>query len=1085
MIVNFTRYSYGCSVVLLTLVFILMSNFANGQGTTDARVSVSGTIKDGGDGTFVPGVSISISDSKAGTVSNIDGAFTIKANVGSTLTFSIVGYLPSTYKVKGPEANVAIVLRRDKTDLKDVVVIGYQEASRKSVTASVTSVNPKNLLDVPTPSLGALLQGRAPGLDVQNFSGEPGVRSNIVMRGNTAVSRNINSDFTTAQGKASLARALSGPLYVIDGVPQSTEDIAAINYGSGTNTDALAGIAVNDIQSIDILKDASASAIYGSRGAGGVIIITTKRGITGKPKIDFSAYHGITDMPTLDKIVIGAEERRGKMALIQHYGQYLNLNNIPQILTDSLNPAFNNANDYQGQLYQTGQVGNYDLSVSGGTNLINYRYSLNYYDEEGIIKKSGFQRYSFSSTTGLNLSPKLNISTIVRYARSDRPRSINDLSGGYGPFNGGYYASSPLPSSLLYLSPANAAFIFGNTTNQTDRNSDDNLSISPVIDWKISKKFTFNTVISYTAHSARSDSYTPGAVRRDGTGAASSFVENRNNYLMSNALQYTTGFGKNHTLNLLLGQNTEYMEYRATISTAVGIPNDQIRTVTVLDKNLASTSTDLLQSGIQTGFLRVNYGFKGRYLLSAVMNADASSRFGRNNRWGYFPSVSAGWVVSDEPWLENQRSWLTLLKLRASYGETGRQPDGGDNYLSYNTYNIGAGGFPGSTNPSTGTNQSLTYNGVPAISLNFDKGLSNPGLSWEKTSQSNLGLDITLLNGRFSVVTDAYVKSTHGGIFTLAVPITTGYSTNTANAIGVRNTGVEMQFIANIFEPAKPFQWQFLLNIAHNDNIITSLPNGGRDIYLDKYLLRQGQPINTYNTFKATGIYRTDADVPVNPVTGAVLNFYGYPFRGGDPIWQDSNGDGVLDATDYVPTGNPNPKLTGGFSNTFSYKRFTLDIFCTFTAGRQIYDDYLAGRLSQLVPTDDGDPNPLHSISTHSLPDLSGINYWYNPGDNAQYPSLSSVTGTRYKYALVSSQWVESGTYLRIKKVSLGYSFNPALLERIHVKRLRVYGLVDNLKIFQKSKNVPDAEQVDAFGVYSGSGYPLPKKFTFGLDVSL
>jgi hypothetical protein len=177
--------------------------------------------------------------------------------------------------------------------------------------------------------------------------------------------------------------------------------------------------------------------------------------------------------------------------------------------------------------------------------------------------------------------------------------------------------------------------------------------------------------------------------------------------------------------------------------------------------------------------------------------------------------------------------------------------------------------------------------------------------------------------------------------------------------------------------------------------------------------------------------------------------------------------------------------LTGGFSNTFSYKRFTLDIFCTFTAGRQIYDDYLAGRLSQLVPTDDGDPNPLHSISTHSLPDLTGINYWYNPGDNAQYPSLSSVTGTRYKYALVSSQWVESGTYLRIKKVSLGYSFNPALLERIHVKRLRVYGLVDNLKIFQKSKNVPDAEQVDAFGVYSGSGYPLPKKFTFGLDVSL
>jgi TonB-linked SusC/RagA family outer membrane protein len=1082
MTVNFTKCSYRCTVLLLTLSLTLIAVFTNAQ---DARVNISGIVTDGGDGQPLPGVSISLSDSKSGTVSGVDGGFTLKANIGSTLTFKLLGYLPFTYKVKTPDTKVDVQLKRDQTDLKDVVVIGYQEVSRKNVTASVTSVNPKSLLDVPTPTLDALLQGRAPGLDVQNFSGEPGVRSNVVMRGNTAVSRNINSDFTSSAGKASLARALSGPLYVIDGVPQSTEDIAAINYGSGTNTDALAGIAVNDIQSIDILKDASASAIYGSRGAGGVIIITTKRGITGKPKVDFSTYHGITDMPNLDKVVIGAEERRAKMALINHYGSYNNLNNIPQILTDSLNPAFNNANDYQGQLYRTGVVDNYDLSVNGGTNLINYRYSLNYYNEQGIIKKSGFQRYSFSGTTGLNLSPKLNISTQIRYNRADRPRSINDLSGGYGPFNGGYYASSPLPSSLLYLSAANKDFIFGNTSNQTDRNSDDNLSISPVIDWKISKKWNFNTVISYNAHTARVDSYTPGAVRRDGTGMASSFVENRNNYLMSNALQYTTGLGKNHTLNVLLGQNTEYMEYRATMSSAVGIPNDQIRTVTVLNKNLASTSSDLLQSGIQTGFLRVNYTYKGRYLLSAVMNADASSRFGRDNRWGYFPSVSGGWVISDEPWLKEQSSWLTLLKLRASYGETGRQPDGGDNYLSYNTYSIGAGNFPGSTNPATGTNQSFTYNGVPAVSLNFDKGLSNPKLSWEKTSQSNLGLDITLLNGRFNFVADAYVKTTHGGIFTLAVPVTTGYSTNTANAIGVRNTGVEMQIIANIFKPSAKFQWQFLLNIAHNDNMITSLPNGGRDIYLDKYLLRRGQPINTYNTFKATGIYKTDADVPVNPVTGQVLNFYGYPFRGGDPIWQDSNGDGILDATDYVPSGNPNPKLTGGFSNTFTYRRFTLDIFCTFTAGRKIYNDYLAGRLSQLVPTDDGDSNPLHSISTHSFPDLSDINYWQNAGDNAQYPSLSSVTGTRYKYALVSSQWVESGAYLRVKKISLGYTLAPALLERIHLKRVRVYGLVDNLYIFQKSKNVPDAEEVDAFGVYSGSGYPIPKKFTFGLDISL
>ena len=1086
MTVNFTKHSHRCVAMLLTFCLAVMSMTGIAQvKPVNEQIIVSGFVRDGSDGNPLPGVSVSISDSKSGAITNTDGSYSVKMKPGSMLTFTIVGYLPHSVTVREANAHLDIALPVDKKVLKDVVVIGYQEASRKTVTAAVTSINPKTLLDVPTPTFDALLQGRAPGLDVQNYSGEPGVRSNVVMRGNTAVSRTINSDFTSQAGKTSLARALSGPLYVIDGVPQTTEDIAAINYGSGTNTDVLAGISINDIQSIDILKDASAAAIYGSRGAGGVIIIKTKRGISGKPKIDFATYHGITEMPQLDKVLIGAEEGRAKMDLINHYGTWGTLKNIPQVLTDSLNPAFNNANDYEGGMFQTGRVDNYDLSISGGNNLINYRYGLNYYNEQGIIRKSGLKRYSFSSSTGLNLSPNLQINTQIRYSRLDRPRSISDLSGGFGPFNGGYYASSPLPTSLLYMTDANKDFIFGNASSATDQNSNDNLSISPTIDWKISKKFNFTTVISYTQTNSRADFYTPGAVRRDGTGKASSFVDKSNNYLMSNTLQFTTTAGKNHSFNFLAGQNTEYWEYRATLSSAIGIPNDQIHTVTVLNKNLASTSSDLLQSGIQSLFLRANYSYKERYLLSAVITADASSRFGKNNRWGYFPSVSAGWVISDEPALKDAANWLTLLKLRASYGVTGRQPDGGDNYLSYNTYKIGAGNFPGSNNPATGDNYAFGYNGVPAVSLNFDKGLTNNNLSWEKNTQSNLGLDVSLFNGRFNIVADAYIKNTNGGIFNLNVPVTTGYSILTANAIGIRNTGVELQVIANILPPSSKFQWQALLNLAHNDNIITSLPNGGRDIYLDKYLLRQGQPLNSYNVFRKTGIYQTDADVPVNKVTGQVLNFYGYPFKGGDPIWQDSNGDGILDATDYVPAGNPNPKVTGGFGNTFSYKNFTLYVFCTFTAGRKIFDDYLAGKLSQLVPTDDGDPNPYHSISTHAFPDLSDINYWQNPGDNATYPSLSSVNGTHYKYAMVSSAWIESGAYFRVKNVSLSYSFNQASLDKIHFKRLRIYAMADNVYLFKQSRNIPDPEQVDAFGIYSGSGYPIPRKFTLGLDLSL
>jgi hypothetical protein len=466
------------------------------------------------------------------------------------------------------------------------------------------------------------------------------------------------------------------------------------------------------------------------------------------------------------------------------------------------------------------------------------------------------------------------------------------------------------------------------------------------------------------------------------------------------------------------------------------------------------------------------------------MNADASSKFGPGNRVGFFPSLSAGWVISDEDFMKPASSWLTILKLRGSYGITGRQPDGGNNYLSFNSYNIGAGGFAGSSSPQTGVNLSTTYNGVAAISPNFNGGLSNNNLTWEHSKQANIGLDATFLDGRFNLVLDAYVKNTSKGIFDLFLPITTGYTTIQTNSIGTQNKGLEASFIAHYFNPHSAFQWETDFNIAYNTGEITSLPNGGRDIYIDKFLLRQGQPINEYNLFKQTGIYKTDKDVPVNPVTGSAINFYGYPFKGGDPIWKDSNGDGTLDATDYVPAGNPSPKFTGGFNNVFGYKNWSLSVFCTFTLGRDIYNDYLVGKLSHLVPNDDGDPDPYHDITHNAFPDLSGINYWKNPGDNATYPSLSSVSGTHYKYAAVSSAWVENGNYLRVKTVSLGYTFKPNVVKSLHLSRLRIYGMVDNLHIFQKS-NVPDAEEVDAYGIYNGSGYPIPKKFTLGLDLSL
>jgi TonB-linked SusC/RagA family outer membrane protein len=576
-------FYYACVIPIL----IALETFAvKAQNTpvTNPEVVVSGIVKDASE--TLPGASVVVTGSTTGVNTDVSGAFTIRVPKGKSITISMLGYLPQTITIAEAKPNLVVVLKTDQKNLKDVVIIGYQQVSRKTLSAAVTSVDPKTIADIPAPTFDALLQGRVAGLNVQNFSGEPGARSNVVLRGNTAVSRNIDNNTGSASGKASLARAISGPLYVIDGVPQSTEDIAAINYGSGTGTDLLAGIPIGDIENIDILKDASAAAVYGSRGANGVIIITTKKGVAGKTRINFSTYHGVTGKPNLDKVLTGAEETRAKLDLINHYGNYNNLKNIPQILTDTLNPAFNNANDYRGQLYQTGVVDNYELSVTGGNDIVTYRYGLNYYNESGIIKKTGLKRYSINSTVGINISPRLKISTQIRFYRVDRPTSLSDISGNVNPFTGGYYANSPLPPSNLYLTQDNKNYLFGSTLSNTDNNTNNSVTISPTIDWKISDHFSFNSVLSYESAGSRKDTFTPGIVRQSGYGYASSFVDNSANYLVSSNFQYNTTLGKDHHLNVLAGQNMEYHNYRATGASADGIPNDQISIVKVLDKTV-------------------------------------------------------------------------------------------------------------------------------------------------------------------------------------------------------------------------------------------------------------------------------------------------------------------------------------------------------------------------------------------------------------------------------------------------------------------------------------------------------------------
>ncbi len=1026
------------------------------------QVKVTGTVRDE-NGQPIPGATILEKGTQNGTTTTPNGTFslTLKGS-GNILVVTFVGYAPKELKV-GDRTTFQVSMVPDAKALKDVVVIGYQEVSRRKNTASISSVKGDAIKDLPAPSFDMLLQGRVTGVNVQNSSGEPGVRNTVVVRGNSSVLRGYDE-----------ARALSSPLYVIDGVPASTDDISVLSYGQGTGTNMLAGLNPNDIESIDVLKDASAAAIYGSRGSNGVIIVKTRKAKIGKPQFNFSTYMGYSQQRKLTELVTGAEERRQKLWVLGLYNQWADNKYLPQMLTDSLNPAFNNATDWQSLFYQTGKINNYDVSMSGGSEAVNYRISLGHYREEGILKNTGFKRYSVLANIGSQITPKLTNSTIIKIYRTDRPRSLKDRTGGNFAFN-----SYELPTSFYKLTDAGKQFLLGNGQN-TDKNINNSMQLSTIFNYSIRPNLNFNTTVSYETSNSSRNYYVPAVVRSNGYGYASSFADKSEHFTVYNTLEYTKKLGQ-HTFNMIGGQNLEYNSYRNTYAAADFIANDYVNVVTVANKSFSTASSGFQESGLQSLFVRMNYDFKGRYLLSGVFNADASSKFGAHNRWGYFPSVSAGWIISDEPFMKGTANWLNMLKIRGSWGITGTQPE--ENYLGYNTYAVNNANF---------TDTVSTYNGGSVITPNYHNGIAQRNLSWEQSIQSNIGLEASLLKDRIKVTMDAYSRGTSRGFFEYKLPVYSGYDLAKTNAIGIRNSGLELMINTRNLAPTSKVQWYTDFNISYNKNVITSLPNGGRSLIIPynggaygfDYLLTVGKPANQMFVFQYGGVYASDADVPFNKLTGKPLqNFVGTDYKGGDPILIDQVGNYYIkEPMDQIVGGDPNPKVTGGLNNAISYKGFTVGFFFTFTVGRQILNSYMLRRYANLFDAS-GDGGEW-KLAQGALFDLTKINFWKKQGDHADIPSLSLVSSNRdYHYTWLdkSSMYIEDGSYCRLKNLSLNYSFGPNVLKKLKVSRLRIYGVMDNVFTIQRS-NVPDVEAVNAYGVYDGDGYPIPRKFTLGLD---
>jgi TonB-linked SusC/RagA family outer membrane protein len=1016
------------------------------------------------------GATVKIKDTNTQAITDVDGSFSIAAKEGDVLLISFVGYENKAITV-GKQKNYNIKLKSAQNDLSDVVIIGYQKVHKKNVNAAVSTITSKDLQDIPVISVSSIIGSLATGIQTPTQTGAPGGRGSLVIRGNTSMSSGYSS-----------------PLYVIDGVQTSLEDLAGYNT---SNTDFLASLNPNDIEKIDFLKDASAAAIYGSRGANGVIIITTKKGgALDKPEFTFSLNTGISPIPSLVPMNIGSAERNAKMGMVNKWWKSDDLqnSNIPMVLSDSLNPAFNNKVDYQGLFYRTGISNKYNLGMRGGSEATNYRLSVGYDNVEGVIKNSGFKRYTFSGNVNSKVGQNFDNQFRVNLVQTENQTGQGNPDGGGFQFNNTLPTDpSNLNSSLFYISDAKRKSLQGELSEKLNTDETIQMTLSEFMKYDFTSAFSITGQFNYVYSSEKKNYYEPSTVREDGDGFASYALYNRKNLSSDLYANYFKKFD-DHSVSAVLGQKTDYNKYENMFMYAKGFGVDAIKVINErYTQDQINGNTSIESNALLSYFGRVGYRYKDRYMVDVAFSRDGSSRFGEDVRYANFSSVALGWVFSDEPFIKNWAAdIISYGKLRASYGVNGNEID--ENFLRYGSYKLGYGGNPLWSNLMNVS----TYGGTTGVVTNYNT-IGNPNLSWVSAKQWDVGFDLDLFNNRINITFDAYNKKTENLLFETPFPAYSGFNTAKSNIAGVMNYGWESLVKFQIFAMGSPWKLEVSVGASQNKNFVTKLPNGNQDYYgydanRDRsYGYVVGMPLILPVQFKNEYIIDYLSQLPVNPYTGEVL--HGKSAWGtiapGTPIWKDYNGDYLLDETgDYKldTSFKPTPDFTGLFNINLRYKGWYLQAYSQFSFGSDIMDSSTQKYLDNYDRGDDW--------ATTGLQDLSSLSFWENPGDGAagvRYPALYPArpnTTPYYRFRGPQSLWKESGDYWKITNASLGYTIDKnRILDQIHISRVRIYGTILNPYQWQRSKVVADASQVDEMGYTLGNGYPQSKTITFGLDI--
>ena len=968
------------------------------------QITVQGVVKDQ-TGETVIGASVMEKGTTNGTITGIDGDFSLNMSPNGTLVVSFVGYKTQEVQVKG-QKQLQVVLSEDAEMLDEVVVIGYGTMKKSDLTGAVSSIGNKDIKDSPVSNLGQAIQGKISGVQIVD-AGKPGDNVSIKIRGLGSIN---NCD----------------PLVVIDGVPTDL---------------GLSSLNMADVERLDVLKDASATAIYGSRGANGVVMITTKRGTEGKGKLAVSANYSFQNATNVPSLLNAAQYAELSNDMMVNSGRNPN--------PEWANPSELGAGtDWMDELLRTGVMQNYTVSYSGGNEKSHYYVSGGFLDQSGIVKSVNYRRFTFQSNSDAQVLKWLKFSNNITFSADTKKSGSYNIGDAlkalpiYPVKNEDGSWSGPDGNSEWYGSTRNP---IGPTELNKSQTDGYNFLANLTAELTFTKWLKFKSTFGYDAKFWFIDNFTPKYNWKPTPTEETSRYKSDNKsftYLWDNYFLFDHTFAEKHRVGLMAGMSAQWNTNDYLNAQKNVFMFDNVHEMDNGEEMYAIGGNET-EWALLSYMARVNYSYEDRYLLTATIRRDGSSRFGKKHRWGTFPSVSVAWRASQEKWFP-KNDYINDLKVRAGYGVTGSQASVG-NYSYLASYNTSVYPFGISSGNQTALVSST---------------LANPYIHWEEVAQTNIGFDASLFNSRVMFSFDAYLKETRDMLVKASIPITSGFEDTTTtytNAGIVRNQGIEMSL--HTINLTGELGWETNLTATYNKNKIKDL-NSDVPYYINQInnsyvtMLAKDYPINVFYGYVTDGIFQNQSEVNTHAVQPGA--------EPGDIRFRDLNNDGVINDSDRTVIGNPNPSWLFSMNNSLSYKGFELSVFLQGIAGNKIYN---ANNID----------NTGMAAAYNQTTDV--LKRWQGEGTSNSMPR--AVFGDPNQNTRVSDRFVENGSYLRLKNITLSYTFPKQWLQKAQIENARLSLSCENVATITGYSGFDP--EVGINGI-DQNRYPISRTFSLGLN---